>query len=142
MSRALPELIPKDMENKMNFFLRAIAPIKLTNIEYEHYEFTKEDIIALCRSALFIMFKQEDEYFNELTTNFAKYIYQLLGINWSDQMKIPLRMLQECFKKANQYDHQLLSLLYGSVGLISLESRSDGLEGILSENIKIPELSK
>ena len=42
-------------------------------------------------------------------------------------------MLQECFKKANQYDNQLLSLLYGSVGLISLDSRTDGLAQLLGE---------
>ncbi len=59
----------------MNFFLRAIAPIDMSVADYEKYEFSKEDIKALCRSALHIMFRQEDEYFNELTTNFAKYIY-------------------------------------------------------------------
>ena len=89
----------------MKFFLRAIAPVDMTSQEYENYEFTKEDIIALCRSALFIMFKHEDEYFTELTTNFAKYIYQLLAVSWNVERKIPLKMLQECFKKANQYDH-------------------------------------
>jgi len=45
------------MEDKMNFFLRAIAPIDLTAADYEKYEFSKEDIKALCRSALFIMFR-------------------------------------------------------------------------------------
>jgi hypothetical protein len=39
------------------------------------------------------MFKQEDEYFKELTTNFAKYIYQLLGVSWNAEINIPLKML-------------------------------------------------
>jgi hypothetical protein len=39
------------------------------------------------------MYNKEDDYFEELTTNFAKYIYQLLGINWNNQMNIPLTML-------------------------------------------------
>jgi len=45
------------MENKMNFFLRAIAPIDMSAADYENYEFSKDDIKALCRSALHIMFK-------------------------------------------------------------------------------------
>jgi len=57
LRQTLPELIPNGMEQKMNFFLRAIAPIDMTMDEYQNYEFSKEDIIALCRSALFIMFK-------------------------------------------------------------------------------------
>jgi hypothetical protein len=71
----MPELIPKDMEDKMNFFLRAIAPSDLSISEYQNYEFTRSDIISLCQSALHIMYNKEDEYFEELTTNFAKYIY-------------------------------------------------------------------
>ena len=59
----MPELIPKDMENKMNFFLRAIAPSDLSSYEYSKYEFTKDDILSLCKSALHIMYNKEDEYF-------------------------------------------------------------------------------
>lgn len=57
MRQTLPELIPKGMENKMNFFLRAIAPIDMSAADYENYEFSKDDIKALCRSALHIMFR-------------------------------------------------------------------------------------
>ena len=67
-------LLPQTPQDKMTVFLRAIAPQELTEHDYLQHEFTRDEIIKLCREALHIMGTQ-DAFFEELAFNFAKYIY-------------------------------------------------------------------
>ena len=65
--------------------------------------------------------KTKDDFFEELTINFAKYIYQVLNLRWNENKTISIYEVQENFKKANEYDKRLLILLYGSVGIMSID---------------------
>ncbi len=67
-------LMPKTLPEKMQLFLRAIAPIDLTESQFPHYEFSQDDIIELCRNALNII-KDSNDFYEEMSINFAKYIY-------------------------------------------------------------------
>ena len=113
-------LLPKTNQDKMTVFLRAIAPQELTEHDYLHHQFTREEIISLCREALHCM-NTKDDFFEELTINFAKYIYQVLNLRWNENKTISIYEVQENFKKANEYDKRLLILLYGSVGIMSID---------------------
>lgn len=102
-------LIPKTMSDKMTLFLRAIAPQNIPEQDFPNYSFDQSDIIMLCKTALNVLdrthFHNEDDgnndFFEEMSINFAKYIYQIINIKWSDTRPIPVKNLQELVKKAN-----------------------------------------
>ena len=131
-------LIPKSMPAKMRLFLRSIAPIGIPADKIEDYEFTKSEIISLCKAALEIMnvrggenFRKPTEdskfMFEEMSLNFAKYIYQIVQIKWinGEEQPIPVRLLEEYFRKANAYDRRLLGLLYGQLGIMKVDTYND-----------------
>ena len=59
------------------------------------------------------------DFFEQLSTNFAMFIYQILGVRWKDGGSISLRQLQQCVKEANKNDYKLLSLIYGNVAVLA-----------------------
>jgi hypothetical protein len=75
------------MALKMNLFLRAIAGSDLTDQQFDKFHFTRDDIISLCKSALVVLGKR-DEFFEELSLNFAKFIYHTIKLKWSDTRPI------------------------------------------------------
>lgn len=60
---------------------------------------------------------RDTDFITEMSVNFAKYIYTVLGVKFGDNL-IPVSKLQENFKKANAYDAKLLTLMYGSIGIM------------------------
>lgn len=60
---------------------------------------------------------RDTDFITEMSVNFAKYIYTVLGVKFGDNF-IPVSKLQENFKKANAYDAKLLTLMYGSIGIM------------------------
>lgn len=122
-TQSIKELIPKSMALKMNLFLRAVAGSDLTDQQFENYHFTRDDIIQLCRSALNMLGKR-DEFFEELSLNFAKFIYHTIKCKWSDTRPISVVQMQDSFKKANSNDKKILQLVYGSVGILQVEGKS------------------
>ena len=81
---------------------------------------------------------QDDFFFNEMSVNFAKYIYQIINIKFNSEQTIPVYKLQENFKKANEYDSRLLTLLYGSVGIMSLTEDTKILEDFFKKPTEYP----
>ena len=77
------------MSQKMNLFLKAIAN-PTSSLDDSH--FTQDDIVQLCKSALFVL-GQKDQFYEELSLNFAKFIYHTLGKKWTDTEPIHIRTL-------------------------------------------------
>jgi hypothetical protein len=115
----LAYLMPKTMQAKLEVFLRSLIGRDLTQVEYETHHFSQQDILQLCRSALHVLGKR-DEFFEELSLNFAKFIYMMIDRQWSDTSPIPLQLLTHSFKKANDNDKKILFLVYGSIGIMSV----------------------
>jgi hypothetical protein len=55
--------MPKTMKDKMYLFLKAIAPSDIPESEFNDYEFSQEEIIKVCNSALYCLHKQQDDFF-------------------------------------------------------------------------------
>ena len=68
-----------------------------------------------------------------MSVNFAKFIYQILEIKWTDKRPIPLKTLQDCVRKANKHDIKLLQLLYGNVGAMSTHANQEILTSYFQE---------
>ena len=71
-------------------------------------------------------------FFKEISENYAKIIYTILGLRWSDdpkeQVPVPLKRLKKTICEADGYEREMLSLLYGAVGVMSLDHRSDVIQ--------------
>lgn len=115
----LAYLMPKTMSAKLEIFLRSLVGRDLTEQEYDMYCFSQQDILQLCRSALHVL-GTRDQFFEELSLNFAKFIYIMIDRKWSDTSPIPLQLLSSSFKKANDNDKKILFLVYGSIGIMSV----------------------
>lgn len=114
-------LMPKTFDDKMTVWLRSIMPSEITINDYLNYKFTWDEIILLCREALHVL-GTKDSFFDELSLNFAKYVYQVLHLDWNSDTKISANVIVENIKKTNEYDRRLLTLLYGSVGIMSVNT--------------------
>lgn len=125
------QLIPSSLEDKLDLFLTSYVPKEhLAEAPAGAYEFSQDEILALCRSCLGLLFKeQNDLFFTEMSESYAKIIYYILGAKWSDdpksQVSIPLTRLKKTICEADGYEREMLSLLYGAVGVMSLDHRSD-----------------
>ena len=119
----------------MDLFLSSFVP-KDYEGRPQDYEFSQDEILGCCRSCLAVLFREHnDVFFHEITENYAKIIYQILNLKWSDdpskQTSVPLRKLKKTICEADGYERDMLSLLYGSVGLMSLNDRQELQEGKL-----------
>ena len=125
-------VIPSSLEDKMDLFLCSFVP-KNYEGRPQDYEFSQDEILGCCRSCLAVLFREHhDVFFHEITENYAKIIYQILKLKWSDdpaeQMSVPLKRLKKTICEADGYERDMLSLLYGAVGLMSLNHRGEVLQ--------------
>ena len=122
--------MPKTMQAKLEVFLRSLVGRDLSQHEYDNYEFTQQDIIQLCRSALHVLGKRDD-FFEELSLNFAKFIYLMIDRKWSDTSPIKLLQLANSFKRANDNDKKILFLVYGSISIMSVQKKKSSLSNFI-----------
>ena len=66
-----------------------------------------------------------DEFFHMLYTNYAKIIYKIIGLEWNQdpkkkEKKISLRRLKNSICKAEGYERDMLTLMYGTTGIMEL----------------------
>lgn len=79
----------------------------------------------MCKSALHSLLNDtQDEFFESLSYNFAKFIYQIIGYKWDCGETVSYSELMHCVSKANKNDFKLLSLIFGDVGMIDLADQS------------------
>lgn len=85
--------------------------------------------MKICTSCIRVLFRSKDDYFEELCINFAKIIYQIMETPWSKDPdkpnKISIKALKRTILSAHGFDEDMLSLLYGTIGLISLNEKRD-----------------
>ena len=96
------------------------------------YAFSKDEMLNICKESLSMLFTEYDDYFDQLTVNFCKSIYRIVGKKFKTAEKVPLKLIERSFAKANDQDSKMLSLLFGTCGLMSLESGVDLLTTILN----------
>ena len=64
-----------------------------------------------------------------LYANYAKFIYRIIGLEWSNdpakQAKISLRKLKVNICKAEGYERDMISLMYGTVGILDLDKKTE-----------------
>ena len=83
-SDLIKQIIPTTLEDKMDLFLTSFVPKEYDGRANE-YEFSQDEILSTCKSCLGMLFKeQHDVFFKEISENYAKIIYEILGIKWSD----------------------------------------------------------
>ena len=76
----------------------------------------------------------DDEFFESLTQNYAQIIYKIIGIDWNtdpgkEEKKISLRRLKKYVCKAEGYERDILALIYGSTGVMSLGAKTEYIGG-------------
>ena len=68
----------------MDLFLTSFVP-KDHEGHISEYEFSQDEILGTCKSCLGMLFnEQNDLFFKEISENYAKIIYSIIGIRWSD----------------------------------------------------------
>lgn len=75
----------------------------------------------------------DDKFFEELYINYAMIIMKIMKMDWNadpdqPEQKISLKRLKKNICKAEGYERDMLALLYGSTGIINLESKTRFLE--------------
>jgi hypothetical protein len=64
-----------------------------------------------------------------LKSNYAKMIYKLVGADWSDDPnladKIPIRRIKKSIAKADDFEKEILALLYGAVGVMTTKGTAE-----------------
>ena len=127
----LQVLLPTNLEDQITLFLRAYVPSTLHGEEIDKYKFTKDDILKLSKYCLEPLFKETgDRFFEELYTNYAMIICRIIGMDTDEGSKqqISLRRLKKNICKAEGYERDMLTLLYGSTGIMQLESKTNFLD--------------
>ena len=118
---SLKQLYPRSVPEKMTLFLKAFAPEGLSEDQFRSHSFTRREIIAMCRSALQQLLHEDQEgFFEQLSVNFAKFIYQIIGYKYEEGKNISFNELMHSVSKANKNDFKLLSLIFGDVGMIDV----------------------
>jgi hypothetical protein len=74
LTESLEYLAPKSMHAKYDLFLRVIQSTDLTNEQFINAKLYREDIIQLCQTGLYVL-GVKDEFFENLSLNFAKIMY-------------------------------------------------------------------
>ena len=84
------DMVPRTLHDKIDLFLEAFTPQDLSIEEKDFYEFTQDEIHYICASCLAVIFaRTDDNFFQEISINFAKIIYQIVGIKWIDDPEKP-----------------------------------------------------
>lgn len=79
------------------------------------------------------MFKvTNDKFFAELSQNYAQIIYKIVGMDWNideskPEKKLSLRRLKKIICKADGYERDMLALMYGATGIMSLDEKTQFL---------------
>jgi len=115
-------------------FFRSFVPNKMTSVEFQNYAFSKAEIVNICKESLSILFRDYDQFFEQLTVNFAKTLYRICRQDWQSDCKIDILRIERSFAQANDQDVKMMNLLFGTVGLLSLEKNSDILSEIFNRN--------
>ena len=130
----IAQVIPSSLEDKLDLFLTSYVPKEhLAEAPAGEYAFSQDEILLTCRSCLGILFREHNDlFFNEISESYAKIIYYIVGAKWSDdpkkQVTIPLTRLKQTICAADGYEREMLSLLYGAVGAMSLDHRADVIQ--------------
>ena len=96
--------------------------------------FGKEDILNICKQCLEPMFKvTDDKFFDMLYTNYAMIIYKIIDLPWEqdptkEEQKISLRRLKKNICQAEGYEKDMLALVYGSTGIMNLDTKTQFIE--------------
>ncbi len=77
------------------------------------------------------MLGKRDDFFEELSLNFAKFIYLMIDRKWSDTSPIKLLQLANSFKRANDNDKKILFLVYGSISIMSVQKKKSSLSNFI-----------
>lgn len=78
-----------------------------------------------------MLFREFDSYFEELTLNLCKMIYNLIGVNWKDpDARITIDQIERSFLKANEADAKMINLLFGTVGLLSVDDEEGTVKSL------------
>lgn len=81
--------------------------------------------MAMCSSALEqLLHRDQEGFFEQLSVNFAKFIYQIIGYKYEEGRNISFNELMHSVGKANKNDYKLLSLIFGDVGMIDIVDQS------------------
>jgi hypothetical protein len=105
----------------MHLFFQAYIPQDQFGVQEGDYAFSRKEIINICRESLSILFAEYDDFAASLCKNLAKSIYLICGQKWDAVEPISLRRLERSFKQANDLEVKMLSLLYGTIGLINID---------------------
>lgn len=73
--------------------------------------------------------KTDDEFFEVLCINYTKMICRIVGMTFEEdpskpQQKISLRRLKKNLCKAEGYERDMLTLLYGLTGILELAEKT------------------
>ena len=118
--------MPINLEEQITLFLRAYVPKHLKGEQIDKHKFGKEDILKIARDCLEPLFQvTNDDFFHMLYTNYAKIIYKIIGLEWNQdpvkkEKKISLRRLKNSICKAEGYERDMLTLMYGTTGIMEL----------------------
>ena len=119
-------LVPIDLEKQITLFLRAYVPANLKDNEIDSHKFGKEDILRIAKDCLEPLFQvTDDDFFYMLYTNYAKIIHKIVGLEWNQdpaqkEQKMSLRRLKNSICKAEGYEKDMLTLMYGHTGIMEL----------------------
>ena len=140
--------MPTNLENKLDLFLKAFVPKDVPFDKKDSYEYSQEDILKIIDSTLEPLFaNNNDEFMKILKINYAKMIYKLVGIEWSDdpakQQRVPIKKIKKSIGKADDFERDILALLYGPVGIMATDEGSEvnTTEGDEGRKIKFKDVS-
>ena len=103
----------------MRLFFRSYVPFINGKRDCNTYCFSRKEMLFICRDSLSMLFREFDAYFEELTLNLCKMIYNICNINWRTQdSRISIDQIEHSFLSANEADAQMVNLLFGTVGLL------------------------
>jgi len=71
------------------------------------------------------MFSDYDEFADSICRNLAKSVYLICGRNYNSKEPISFNHLIKSFKRANDLEKKILNILYGTVGLIRYDNKTD-----------------
>ena len=71
-----------------------------------------------------------DDFMKILKVNYAKIIYSMVDMPFeehdpSKQAKLPIRRIKKSIAKADDFEKEILALLYGSVGILATDAGSE-----------------
>ena len=123
-------LLPMNLEDQITLFLQAYVPSDLIGEEIDKFKFTIQDVLKISETCLAPNFKiTNDEFFSMLCVNYTKMICRIVGMDFNEDpnkppQKISLRRLKKNLCKAEGYEKDMLTLLYGLTGILELTEKT------------------